>query len=158
MKERECGWCQDGSVADVQHLLTCLHVSNERQQAWQQMVQVVQAVEVNVPSVRPWLEAVSRRAGAWAAHGLSGGLAMLVECEGAADGAVSDSTSTAAVRLLFGAFGAAEGRAAMSRIGLRVGMRDGDGVEWREQVLSQWQAVLYGYALRVWRRASAADR
>ena len=45
----------------------------------------------------------------------------------------------------------------MSRIGLRVGMQDGDGVEWREQVLSQWRAVLYGYALRVWRRASAAD-
>ena len=40
---------------------------------------------------------------------VSGGLAMPVECEGAADGAVSDSASTAAVRLLFGAFGAAEG-------------------------------------------------
>ena len=100
------------------------------------MAELVAVVEkVPVASARAWASGVD----VGAADGLQEQVATVVF------GLVGDdeAASRCRLRVLCGGFSEAEGRKAMSALGIRATCVDDVGLEWRVKVLAGWRDVLF---------------
>ncbi len=162
VKQHECAACDDGSVRDVVHMLSCAHESESRRRVVQQLLDVVQSVAGDVPSAMAWRASIDVsmpemlsimlmqvcKVGVSVGTGADAGSSGIGDMVRGSGGSELESNRA---RLLFGGFSMAEGRCAMSKLGLRAGMVNAHGEEYRVKVMSGWRAVLFSYAHELWR-------
>ena len=137
VKERTCSVCIGASAMaqTVAHAFECPQQTVERRQVLAQLVAAVEKVPLH--SAQAWVSSVDVSA--------ADGLQQQVAAALFGLGGDGESAAKCRVRVLCGGFSVAEGRKAMSALGIGAKCVDDSGMEWRAKVLAEWREVLFRY-------------